>query len=80
MNPIHRPQQTMSLTADGTLTRVSGKCVITGEEHSVEVPTDGLKNWQDGMLMQHAMPNVDPDIREFLISGISPKGWKQIFG
>jgi len=80
MNAIRRQPQTMTLIADGTLTKVSGKCVITGEDHSVEVPTDGLKNWQGGMLMQNAMPNVHPDIREFLISGISPKGWEQIFG
>lgn len=64
----------------GEITTVSGKCVFTGEEHSVDVPTDGFKRWQAGELAQNTFPKIPADDREFLISGISPKGWKQTFG
>jgi hypothetical protein len=60
--------------------RVFGKCVFTGEEYSCLVPTDGLEKLLAGVHAQVAMPSVSADDREFLISGISPKGWKQAFG
>lgn len=64
----------------GKMSRVTGNCVFTGEEYSIVVPTDGLMNWMAGEPAQFAMPEVNADDREFLISGISPKGWKQTFG
>lgn len=60
--------------------RVFGKCVFSGEEYSCEVPTDGLEKFLSGVHAQVALPGVSADAREFLISGISPKGWKQAFG
>lgn len=60
--------------------RVSGKCVFTGEEYSCIVPTDGLEKFLGGVHAQVAMPSVSADDREFIISGISPTGWKQAFG
>ena len=64
----------------GNLSRVFGKCSITGEEYSCEVPTDGLEKFLAGVHAQVALPGVDAGVREFLISGISPKGWKKAFG
>jgi len=60
--------------------RVTGNCVFTGEEYQCEVPKAGLQRWLAGEPIQTAMPKVSPDIREFLISGISPKGWSKTFG
>jgi hypothetical protein len=54
--------------------------MFTGEPHEIVVPTDGLNKWLHGERIQDAMPEVHPDTREFLISGISPKGWEQTFG
>jgi len=66
---------------DGGTTQIKGKCVFTGEEYSCHVPTDGLLKWlNEGVHIQTAMPSVSPDDREFLISGISPAGWKKTFG
>lgn len=61
-------------------TRVFGPCVFTGEEHSCVVPSDGLQRFLAGEHAQTALPNVSADDREFLISGISPAGWKKTFG
>ncbi len=61
-------------------TRVFGPCVFTGEEYSCEVPTGGLTRFLQGEHAQTALPSVSPDDREFLISGISPAGWKETFG
>jgi hypothetical protein len=36
--------------------------------------------WQDGTLIQEAMPNLTPDEREFLITGITPWEWDEVFG
>ena len=62
------------------LTKISGNCVFTGELYECEVPTEGLKRWSAGETIQTAMPKVSADDREFLISGISPKGWSSTFG
>jgi hypothetical protein len=55
-------------------------CVFTGKEYEVIVPTDGLDRWLCGALIQEAMPTVNAEDREFLISGISPEGWNSTFG
>ena len=65
---------------DGDQSKITGNCVITGEEYSCTVPTAGLQRWLDGDLIQNAMPDVSLDDREFLISGISPTGWDKAFG
>ncbi len=57
----------------------TGNCVITGKEYSVSVPKAGLYAYRQGALIQDAFPGVCADDREFLMSGISPEGWKQAF-
>ena len=59
--------------------KVVGTCSISGEEHAIEVPTEGFTRWQSGTLIQVALPNLSPDDREFLMSGITPAAWDQIF-
>ena len=59
---------------------VTGLCVITGDSYSVEVEEVAFTFWQNGMSIQDAMPDVSVDDREFLQSGTSPEGWKQMFG
>jgi hypothetical protein len=59
---------------DGT-TRVFGKCMFTGTEHSVVVKTVELRSWLAGISIQNAMPKTSADDREFLLSGITPSGW-----
>ena len=59
--------------------KVVGTCSISGEEHAIEVPAEGFTRWQSGMLIQVALPNLSPDDREFLISGMTPAEWDQLF-
>jgi len=59
--------------------RVVGTCSVSGEEYSIEVPAEGFTRWQSGALIQVALPDLSPDDREFLISGITPAAWNQIF-
>ncbi len=58
----------------------TGKCVVTGKETSVKVPAPALFAYRQGKHIQDAMPTVSKDDREFLMSGISGEGWKQMFG
>lgn len=65
---------------DGTIT-ITDNCVFTGKPHSVTVPARGFFLWLvEGHNIQDVLPNTPADDREFLISGISPKGWAQTFG
>jgi hypothetical protein len=46
----------------------------------VNCTPEQLAAWENGMLIQNAMPNVDAPLREFIKSGISPTEWRQTFG
>jgi predicted MarR family transcription regulator len=59
--------------------KVVGTCSVSGEEHSIEVPSEGFTRWQSGTLIQVALPDLSPDDREFLMSGITPAAWDRIF-
>lgn len=54
---------------------------FTGQINSLDLPITDLqyKLWKDGMLIQNAMPNLSPDEREFLISGLLPGDFDDIF-
>ena len=46
----------------------------------IDVTQEQLTAWMNGALIQQAMPNVGPEEREFLISGITPTEWQDTFG
>ncbi len=71
--------QTLTELENG-LTSIKGTCRFIGIDHEIVVPSDGLKQWLSGMAIQRAMPDVSLDDREFLISGVSPRGWEEKFG
>ena len=56
----------------------TGSCIATGEEYSVTVKGPELFNMRQTNSMM-ALVSLDPGDREFLISGISPKGWDKLF-
>jgi hypothetical protein len=76
---MNRRELSVEEAGDG-LARVTGPCVFTGEEYSCLVPAAGLVQFLTGEHVQDALPGVSADDREFLISGISPAGWKKMFG
>ncbi|MFY8170921.1 MAG: hypothetical protein ACOVK2_07405 [Candidatus Fonsibacter sp.] len=72
--------KTVTLVGEGDQSKITGNCLFTGEEYSCIVPTAGLTRYLNGEHAQVAMPDVSPEDREFLISGISPMGWEKTFG
>ncbi len=55
---------------------------ITGITHTLEVDCapEQLAAWESGVLIQDAMPDVPAPLREFLMTGISPEEWTEMFG
>jgi hypothetical protein len=52
------------------------KCGICGEQGTVEVPSVGFLQWNFGMLIQEAFPELDRSLREQLKTGIHPQCWE----
>lgn len=66
---------------DGRLIRLSGFCRVTRQPYSVIVKPDDLKKYEEHEIpVQRAFPYLKAADREFLISGCSPTGWKELFG
>ncbi len=60
--------------------RLTGPCVITGNQYSVVVAKEAATNYfKLGMKIHEAFPKLSLEEREFLISGISPEGWNKTF-
>ena len=55
-------------------------CPFCGTEHSVEVDLAQFEAWQNGELIQRAMPDLTPTEREQLISRMCPKCQAEVFG
>jgi hypothetical protein len=55
---------------------------LTGKVHDRDIPVtqEQINDWLSGMLIQVAMPDVSPEDREFLMTGITPEEWKDVFG
>jgi hypothetical protein len=54
---------------------------VTGKVNVMDIPVtiEQLERWQNGELIQNAMPHLTPDEREFLISGCTPEDWNEMF-
>ena len=48
-------------------------------EKELPITQEQFDNWNNGMLIQEAFPNLNADDREFLITGLSPEEWEEIF-
>jgi len=46
----------------------------------INVTEAQIAAWQNGKLIQHAMPNLTADEREFIMTGITPEDWANTFG
>jgi hypothetical protein len=46
---------------------------------NIDVTQEQLDAWKNGCLIQDAMPNLTPDEREFIKSGITPAEWEKLF-
>jgi len=54
---------------------------VSGKTHTLKVDVDEsqMEDWNNGMLIQDAMPNLSAHMREFLISGVTPEEWDMMF-
>ncbi len=59
---------------------VTRKSIITGATNTIEIPgltNDMVESWENGMMIQDAMPNITPEMREFVMTGITPEEWSR---
>ena len=68
----------LQVTKNDNTIVLSGNCAVNGKPHSVSVPAEEYAKYIAGHHIQNAMPSVSAEDREFIISGISPEGWKQV--
>ena len=61
-------------------TNVVMTCTFCGKFHLVEVDLEQFEAWQNGELIQNAMPDLTSTEREQLISGLCPKCQAKMFG
>lgn len=66
-------------TEDATHYVYTGPCVMTGIDYTVRVPKDELFAYRQGKLAQDAFKSLSANDREFLISGVSPEAWGDMF-
>jgi hypothetical protein len=54
----------------------------SGKEHTLRIKAtpQQFTLWNSGALVQEAFPNLTPDEREFIISGITKEEWNELFG
>ena len=62
-----------------TITRQS---VLTGRTatQEIDVTQEQIDARRGGLLLQRAMPELTPDEREFIMSGITKDEWDTVFG
>lgn len=60
---------------------VTRKSLLTGIVRTIEIPVTEvqLDNWNKGMLIQEAMPDISADHREFIMTGVTPDEWDEAF-
>jgi hypothetical protein len=46
---------------------------------TLKLTKDQYNKWNEGMLIQHAMPHLDLEEREFLLTGYTPTDWAAMF-
>ena len=61
---------------------ITRQSLISGNINTMSLPiTEEQYNaWEQGTLVQNAMPHLSPDEREFIMTGITPEEWADNFG
>ena len=60
------------------ITRTSPFSGLTRTIH-MSVTLEQLQAWAGGVLIQEAMPQLSPDEREFIMTGVTPDEWRAMF-
>lgn len=61
--------------------KIERTCPFTQKVNVIEIAVTKaqLIAWQAGEAMQRAMPNLNPDEREFIKTGITADVWNEVF-
>ena len=62
--------------------KITRTSYLTGRTHVMDIPVsqEQVDLWEQGVLIQDAMPNLTPHQREFMISGATQEEWEEFFG
>jgi hypothetical protein len=66
-----------------TQMEITRKSPFTGETNTldIDITEEQLHRWTHGNdLIQNIMPDLSADLREFIMTGITPTEWKDTFG
>jgi hypothetical protein len=60
---------------------VSRKSIISGKVNTMDldVSDQQLAEWEGGKLIQDVFPHLTASEREFMMSGITPEEWNEMF-
>lgn len=60
---------------------ITRRSLLTGAERTIEIPVSHtqLARWKAGELIQHVMPELSVEEREFIMTGITPEEWREHF-
>lgn len=61
---------------------ITRKSMFSGETNTMDLDvTPGqIEDWKAGTLIQNAMPDLTPDEREFMMTGVTSEEWDAEFG
>ena len=61
--------------------KITKQSMFTGKTSSMEIDVSQseIDAWQDGELIQVAMPNLSSGEREFIKTGVTPEEWDETF-
>lgn len=62
--------------------KITKTSIISGVTRTMDIPVteEQLIDWNSGMLIQKAMPNLTNDEREFIMTGITQEEWDELYG
>jgi len=60
---------------------IERKSTLSGNVNIMDIDVTPMQvaSWEQGELVQNAMPNLSADEREFIMSGITPTEWDEMF-
>ena len=61
------------------ITRTSILTNVTRTANFPSVTLEQYQSWQNGTLIQDAFPQLTPDEREFIKTGVTPEEWDAAF-
>ena len=60
---------------------ITKQSALSGKTNTkdIMVTQEQIDAWKAGMMIQDAMPSLNADDREFILTGITPEEWNGVF-